>query len=137
MLDGAAQAVTGEDQDNPEKKGLPQLFFFIGRKDMEEKEIIVKRSSMASLLLGFLIGGLVGATVVLLSAPQSGADTRAMISNKTGELKDRAVDVVNDTTTRAKKAVSSARGQASDIAQATKDGVSDVVQQGKQAVQKS
>ena len=40
-------------------------------------------------LTGFVIGGLVGAAVALLVAPQSGEDTRTMIMDKSIELKDK------------------------------------------------
>ena len=40
-------------------------------------------------LTGFVIGGLVGAAVALLVAPQSGEDTRTLIMDKSIELKDK------------------------------------------------
>ena len=47
----------------------------------------------------FLIfaGAAIGAAVSLLYAPQSGDQTRALIADKTGELKDRVVDGANQT----------------------------------------
>ena len=41
-------------------------------------------------LAGFVVGGLAGAIVALLFAPQSGAETRTMIKDKSIELKDKA-----------------------------------------------
>ncbi len=43
-----------------------------------------------SFLAGFVVGGLAGAIVALLFAPQSGAETRTLIKDKTIELKDKA-----------------------------------------------
>jgi gas vesicle protein len=43
-----------------------------------------------SFLIGFIMGGLIGAAVALLYAPQSGEETRAAIRDKSIELKDQA-----------------------------------------------
>lgn len=50
---------------------------------------------------GFVIGGVAGGLVALLNAPQSGLKTRALIRDKSAELKERAVDRVQDTRTQA------------------------------------
>jgi gas vesicle protein len=135
MLDGAAQAITGEDLDNPEDRSSPVIFnsktYRSGESGkgefvMHEKRVIIKRGGSGSLLSGFLIGGLIGATVALLSAPQSGSETRARLGDKAnelkdragekaGELKDRATSMASDVSDRASKVASSARDQASDM----------------------
>ena len=97
---------------------------------MEEREIIVKNGSFGTLLSGFLIGGLIGATVALLAAPQSGAETRAMIGDKASEWRDRAVDMASDTRDRAGKMVSSARDQAVGVLNRSKDRANDIAQEG-------
>jgi gas vesicle protein len=48
------------------------------------------RSGGAEFFAGLVIGGLVGATLSLLLAPQSGEETRAQIRDKGIEYKDRA-----------------------------------------------
>jgi gas vesicle protein len=48
------------------------------------------RSGGAEFFAGLVIGGLVGATLSLLLAPQSGEETRAQIRDKSIEYKDRA-----------------------------------------------
>ena len=48
------------------------------------------RSGGAEFFAGLVIGGLVGATLALLLAPQSGEETRAQIRDKGIEYKDRA-----------------------------------------------
>jgi gas vesicle protein len=45
-------------------------------------------SEFGSFLAGFVIGGLVGAAVALVLAPQSGAETRSKITGKGHELAD-------------------------------------------------
>jgi gas vesicle protein len=50
---------------------------------------------------GILVGGLVGAGVALLTAPRSGEETRSILREKGTELKERGVDAVEQTRTRA------------------------------------
>ena len=56
---------------------------------------------LGSFLAGFVIGGLIGAGVALLMAPQSGEETRALITDKSIELRDRAYDTAGDVQSRA------------------------------------
>jgi len=44
----------------------------------------------ADFLTGFIVGGLVGAAAAILLAPQSGEETRALIRDKSIELKDQS-----------------------------------------------
>ena len=61
---------------------------------------------------GFIMGGLVGAAVALLLAPQSGEETRAIIKDRSIELKDKAVEYGQDAKSRAEKAMVDARTKA-------------------------
>jgi gas vesicle protein len=56
---------------------------------------------LGSFLAGFVIGGLIGAGVALLMAPQSGEETRALIGEKSIELRDRAYETASDVQSRA------------------------------------
>ena len=56
---------------------------------------------LGSFLAGFVIGGLIGAGVALLMAPQTGEETRALITDKSIELRDRAVETAGEVQTRA------------------------------------
>ncbi|MFA9402736.1 MAG: YtxH domain-containing protein [Anaerolineales bacterium] len=64
---------------------------------------------------GFLIGGLVGAAVSLLFAPQSGEETRTLIYDKGIELKDQAGGVIDDTRVRAEELAKEAKYLAEDL----------------------
>ena len=64
---------------------------------------------------GMVIGGLVGAAAAMLLAPQSGEETRALIRDKSIELKDKAVDVSQDVQLRAEKALETTRVQLEDV----------------------
>jgi gas vesicle protein len=56
---------------------------------------------LGSFLAGFVIGGLIGAGVALLMAPQSGEETRALIADKGIELRDLASETATDYQQRA------------------------------------
>ena len=53
-------------------------------------------NSTWSFVAGLLMGGLVGAGVMLLLAPQSGKKTRAQIQQKSIELRDQAAETMED-----------------------------------------
>jgi gas vesicle protein len=60
---------------------------------------------------GMVIGGLVGAAAALLLAPASGEETRAVIRDKSIELKDKAVEYGQDVQLRAEKTLEDTREQ--------------------------
>jgi gas vesicle protein len=60
---------------------------------------------------GMVIGSLVGAATALLLAPQSGEETRALLRDKSIELKDKAVEYGQDMQMRAEKALEDTREQ--------------------------
>jgi gas vesicle protein len=68
--------------------------------------------SFGAFLVGFVVGGLVGAAVALLYAPQSGEETRAYIKDKSIELKDKAADTVDEARIRTEQALEDARVRA-------------------------
>lgn len=69
-------------------------------------------NDIGNFFAGLIIGGLVGAAVALLMAPQSGEETRVMIRDKSIELKDKAVETGQEARVRAEKALEDARQQA-------------------------
>jgi len=69
-------------------------------------------SDFGSFLVGFMVGGLAGAAVALLFAPQSGEETRTLIRDKSIELKDKAVETAEETRVRTEKALEDARERA-------------------------
>src|SRR5690242_21186800 len=54
------------------------------------------RDEFGAFLVGFVVGGLTGAVVALLFAPQSGEETRALIKDKSIEIRDRAATSAED-----------------------------------------
>jgi gas vesicle protein len=55
-------------------------------------------SNSMSVITAFLIGGLIGAGVALLMAPQAGHETRSMLKNRGEELRDKASDMAHEKT---------------------------------------
>jgi gas vesicle protein len=77
-----------------------------------------RNSDITTVIAAFILGGLVGAVVAILMAPQSGQETRSLIRDKSVELKDKAV------------------GTAEDLANQTKSRVSEIKQQGEEMIEK-
>jgi len=53
-------------------------------------------AQFGNLVTAFAIGGLVGAGIALLLAPQSGKETRDLLSRKSRELSERAGNALNE-----------------------------------------
>jgi gas vesicle protein len=73
-------------------------------------------SAKGSFFLGFLVGGVAGAVVVLLKTPQSGERTRMQIQQKSIELKSQAGDLAREVQERGKEVATSVATQAGDTA---------------------
>src|SRR4030095_7822475 len=74
------------------------------------------RDEFGAFLVGFIVGGLSGAVVALLFAPQSGEETRALIKDKSIELRDYASPTAEEAFTRAEAAAEEARARAEELA---------------------
>ncbi len=85
-----------------------------------------------SILLSFLLGGLVGAGVALLLAPQSGRETRQKIRDLTDELKDKAVDYAGSI----KERVTSTIDKGKEFVHDKKSMISTAIEAGKEAYEK-
>jgi len=89
-----------------------------------------KDSDLGAFLSGFIIGGLVGAVVALLLAPQSGEETRALIRDKSIELKDKAVETAEEARARTEAAASEARARVSEFSQQARERASELKTRG-------
>jgi gas vesicle protein len=74
------------------------------------------RDEFGAFLVGFIVGGLTGAVVSLLFAPQSGEETRALIRDKSIELRDRAGQTAEEALARAEATAAEARVRADALA---------------------
>ncbi len=68
-------------------------------------------------LLGFIFGGLVGAVLALLFAPQSGEETRAQIKEAGIELQDRAMEFSDEMRKKAEEFSAETQRQAEQLSQ--------------------
>ena len=97
------------------------------------------RDEFGAFLVGFIVGGLTGAVVSLLFAPQSGEETRALIKDKSIELRDRAQHTTEEMLARAEAAAAEARARADELARQLRDRgqavYDDVRERGKSAVE--
>ena len=93
----------------------------------ENSTLYYKDHSVISVVLPYLVGALVGAGIALLMAPKSGYETRGLLLSKGNEIKDKAVDTVDDTRTRASRAIG-------DLASQTKENISSIRNRGQEAV---
>ncbi len=96
------------------------------------------RDEFGAFLVGFIVGGLTGAVVSLLFAPQSGEETRALIKDKSIELRDKASVTAEQALAKAEAAAAEARDRADELAKELKARgetiVSDVKTRGKTAL---
>jgi len=104
-----------------------------------QKEVTMSdRDEFGAFLVGFIVGGLSGAVVALLFAPQTGEETRALIKDKSIELRDKAQISAEEAIARAEAAAADARARADDLARQLRErgqGVyDDVRERGKTAV---
>jgi gas vesicle protein len=104
-----------------------------------QKEVTMSdRDEFGAFLVGFIVGGLSGAVVALLFAPQSGEETRALIKDKSIELRDKAQITAEEAIARAEAAAADARARADDLARQLRERghtvVEDVRERGKSAV---
>ncbi|HJQ14291.1 MAG TPA: YtxH domain-containing protein [Anaerolineales bacterium] len=96
------------------------------------------RDEFGAFLVGFIVGGLSGAVVALLFAPQTGDETRALIRDKSIELRDKAQISAEEAIARAEAAAADARARADELARQLRDRgqgvVDDVRERGRTAV---
>lgn len=86
---------------------------------------------MGSILMGFFIGGMVGAVAALLMAPQSGERTRAMIRDKGIELREKAME----TRERAEESLRGAMNRTEEMAQTAKERMEEMTRRGKKEME--
>jgi gas vesicle protein len=67
-------------------------------------------------LVGFIVGGVAGGVAALLLAPQSGEETRAIIKERSIELRDKAAVEAEEAWKRAETAAIDARTRADELA---------------------
>lgn len=102
-----------------------------------------KNGDFGAFVSGFFIGGLIGAAVALLMAPQSGEETRTQIREKSIELRDQVETTADEARTRAEKLAKEARARAENLQERgqvildeQKTRIEDAIEAGKEAAQR-
>ncbi len=88
--------------------------------------------SSGSLILAFFVGGLVGAGVALLLAPQAGSEMRQKIKELAEEAKEKAAGYAEEV----KGKVTSTVGKGKEIFEQKKSLVTTAIEAGKEAYEK-
>ncbi|MDX9714610.1 MAG: YtxH domain-containing protein [Dissulfurispiraceae bacterium] len=82
-----------------------------------------------ALLVSFLLGGMVGAGIALLVAPQSGADARRKLHDLAENAREKATDYVAHT----KEAITSSMEKGKEMFEGRKSAITSAIEAGKQA----
>jgi gas vesicle protein len=72
----------------------------------------MSKNRAINLAVGILIGSLAGVAGALLAAPQSGEKTRALIREKSGELRTKTTNTLTESRDKAKVVLTDARSKA-------------------------
>ncbi len=92
------------------------------------------RDDFGSFVIGFVVGGLTGAVLALLFAPQSGDETRAVIKEKAIELKEKTSETVSEAYAKAEAAANDAVKHAEHLLEEAKTRAAAIQKKGKQVV---
>ncbi|MCX5716754.1 MAG: YtxH domain-containing protein [Nitrospirae bacterium] len=88
--------------------------------------------SAGTVFFSFLLGGIVGAGLAMLLAPQSGSETRKRIKEFTDDMREKAEDYVENI----KKGVTSTVEEGKDFYEEKKSAITSAVEAGKKAYEK-
>jgi gas vesicle protein len=56
---------------------------------------MTEKEGGSSFLVGFIIGAIAGVAIGFLYAPKAGKETRAILKEKAGQLKDKASEMIS------------------------------------------
>lgn len=95
--------------------------------DYEYGEVQEVSGATKHILTGIVVGGLIGATAMMLLTPRSGEEMRAEIKDKAVDLRDRTTEGVKDTVSQVVSKASHLRGGLKDKSQDLKHRGQDVL----------
>jgi len=76
-----------------------------------------RKFSYGGFMKGMLVGGILGVTVALFTAPRSGEETRQLLLEKGEELKDKTVETIDNAREQVGAAIADTRQRAGEAAQ--------------------
>jgi len=82
-------------------------------------------------LVGFIVGGVTGAIAALLMAPQSGEETRAVIHDRSIELKDSAMTEAEKAKVKIKEGSVAARAKVEELSKSAYTKSEEIAQKAK------
>lgn len=94
------------------------------------------RDDFGAFLIGFVVGGLTGAVVALLFAPQSGEETRTYIKEKSIELRDKAAEQAEQVAQKAEELAEEAKVRSKETIESVKARGQEAIEGVKKAVAK-
>ena len=92
------------------------------------------KNDFGAFLIGFIVGGLTGAAVSLIFAPQSGEETRHYIQDKAIELRDLTSESVEEARLKAEKAWDVAKEKTEEWSQLAKEKADELKTMGEQTI---
>ena len=95
---------------------------------------MASNDSSGSFVLGFLVGGIVGAAVGLLLAPKSGQDTRAELIERSEAWRGRAEEMAAELRARAAPTVETARERIAPAVETARERVAPAVETARERV---
>jgi len=94
----------------------------------------VNMKVVAGALAGLVVGGLIGAAVMMIYAPQSGAKTRKMLRKRAMALRHQATETAGDARERAEEALDSAVERAREASDELRDRVEQIQKRGQKTL---
>jgi gas vesicle protein len=95
--------------------------------DYENRQVQEMSDTTKHVLTGIVVGGLIGATAMMLLAPRSGEEMRAEIKDKAMDLRDRTTEGVKETVSQVVSKASHLRSGVTDKSQDLKKRGQDVL----------
>lgn len=86
---------------------------------MRNQTTVRPNFSLSDFVFGLVLGGLAGTAVALLTAPQSGVETRAQLREKTEQFRDKASSKVEGALEQAESVVEQALAKGQQIRKET------------------
>jgi gas vesicle protein len=100
-----------------------------------EAELYRPPNPVGVFVAGLLIGGLAGAVMTLMLAPQSGAELRSQLRDRTLELRDQVRESAEEARERGEEALSQARDKVRQVSEDLRAKAEDLQERGQEALE--